>query len=770
MTINSIEQLKTFLVEDQRRASLNPVRFINVESMRIWVEAKKMILTISDKSLFLSDFCESPDSTPNINRAMSKFKNETRTVLVAPLSEYLRVKPELASSTISRILTADYNNNDDGKLRLYFLMYRMKDILRNVPNNDPRRNNSIVYLNTCEEPDYSLTIIQKELEVHLPGNEVFGFKSYLQYWEQNPDMPLILHTKNAIYFEENNFFDDVKVIVNSFDLLSHSCKLPRCYVKEFGSPLFWDNLAKVAVAKGDFDAACKEILKTNKYTVELFERWNTYDDFRQWLLWLWTKIQDKDSYITASANNSVSIDEFIEALYLDIIRHLHKSTYYAAYASRKKVLLDMKLSAVPLKFRDKLNDLCKIDTLLCLTSNTETEKKAIFDILQEISYSNKEDYFDALKIVYPDLANYLQCDEVNPSKMPSELYSYFQEYKWLKATNNLTRSFYDIVQNYAKAKGEKVFSLPTRREIIDGLYDDETAILFVDGLGVEYIDFLYAQFKNLSDKEYDIIYNVGSAHLPTVTDINKDFLLNRNVLQPIYQLDELKHSSCTYPISIIKELYELNKILDIVLNAFSNSIKRVIIAADHGTSRLAVLVRDTEFDFKVKPGEREIYRYGRYCKGTDLETELDTAISYDGKLIFADYSRFEQKGAPTNEIHGGASLEEWVVPIISIEKIDKSYTSKAIAFDIRTPVVTPEIGSGKVTIRFAISEQGERKLSVSIIGKKIACRYDSGSYIFDYVPNKNETEIQVSVMDRRIIGKFSVEIKQKISHNKKFDI
>ncbi len=769
MTFDSVDNLKKYLIEDQKRASLNSVRFINVESMKVWVEAKKMILTLSDKSVFLSDFCESADSTPNINRVMARLKKETKTVLVAPLSEYLRIKPELASSTISRALTAEYNN-DDGKFRIYFLMYRMKDILRNIPNNDPRRFDSIIYVATSEEPDYSLTIIQKELEVHLPGNEVFGFKSYLQYWEQNPDMPLILHTKNAIYFEESNFFDDVKVIANSFDLLYHSCKLPRMFTRELGVQEYWDNLARSAALEGDFDAACKNVLRTNKYSTELFDRWAIYDDYEQWVLWLWAKTQGKDSYISYSAYISSSVNAFIENLYLGIIKHLHKSTYITTYSERAKVLHGMKLSAVPAVFWTSISELTKIEALMCLTSNTEVERKAIFEILQQVSYTNKDEYISVLRNVYQELANYLDCGVTNPTKMTPEHFSYFEEYKWLKVTNNLTHDFIGKVQTYARSKGESVFALHSRREIIDEIYDDETAILFVDGLGAEYIDYIFALFNDLSEKEYIVSYNVGRAHLPSVTEINKDFLVGRNTLQPVYQLDELKHSNCDYPLSITKEFSEINKIRDLVLNSFSSSIRRIIVATDHGTSRMAVLVRETEFDHKIKPGEREIYRYGRYCNGTDLESELDTAISFDGKLIFADYSRFEQKGAPANEIHGGASLEEWLVPIICIEKIDNTFKPEPVKLSLKTTVVTPELGTGKVTIKFTTSGDKERKLAVNILGKRIPCRFDSGCYVFDYVPSRNETAIKVSVIEKIIIGEFTVEVKQKIAQNKKFDI
>ena len=43
-------------------------------------------------------------------------------------------------------------------------------------------------------------------------------------------------------------------------------------------------------------------------------------------------------------------------------------------------------------------------------------------------------------------------------------------------------------------------------------------------------------------------------------------------------------------------------------------------------------------------------------------------------------------------------------------------------------------------------------------------------YKFDYIPVKNESEIKVKVLDRIILGEFTVQIKQKITQNKNFDI
>ena len=290
-------------------------------------------------------------------------------------------------------------------------------------------------------------------------------------------------------------------------------------------------------------------------------------------------------------------------------------------------------------------------------------------------------------------------------------------------------------------------------------------------MGAEYVDYLSNLFADLQEAEYAVSYNVGYCHLPTVTEINKDFLNGKKTLEPIYALDELKHSTFSYPLNITKEFDELKKIKELVLNAFNETTKKVIIASDHGTSRLAVLVRETKFDNKIKAEGLEIYRYGRYCIGTALEQQLQTAINYDGKLIFADYTRFEQKGVPSDEIHGGASIEEWLVPIVCVEKRSaKRKQEEKCEIETTTPIVEPEIGTGQVTIAFVVRGRKCKKINATIKGIRYACAEKDSEYFFNYIPAKNETEVKALISDGSILGEFVVKIKQKISQNKKFDI
>lgn len=394
-TFKDLESLQLFLKQDAKRVSLNPVRFINVDSMAMWIEVKKFLLALADETLPLSKFCEGKDTTPNIKRVSAALKKVKKSQFVSPLSEYLRIIPEQAEPVIQKFIKADYQNNDNGKLRIYFLMYRMKSLLRTVPSDDPRAKDCIVLFETDEESDYKLTIIQKDLDVKLAGNEIDGFRSYLEYWEANPDKPLILHTGNAIHFEKNHFFDDVHVIVTSYDLIRYQYGLPASVFEELGTDNDWNNLVRVIIKEGSFEDACRSTLSINRYSSSLFERWNRYNSFQKWLLWLWSRQQSGKSYEIVAAKACKSSAEYLDNIYCCIIDYLRDDKFEQFYKDRKRILSVMQ--AVPTEhYWNELSSLNRIDALSCLTCLTDVEQKTIFEIVAEFSYQQRKSVLSKL--------------------------------------------------------------------------------------------------------------------------------------------------------------------------------------------------------------------------------------------------------------------------------------------------------------------------------------------------------------------------------------
>lgn len=771
ITFKDLESLQRFLKQDANRASLNPVRFINVDSMAMWIEVKKFLLSLADETLPLSKFCEGKDTTPNINRLSSTLKKANRSQLVMPLSEYLRIIPEQAKPVIMKFIKADYQNNDTGQTRIYFLMYRMKSLLRTISTDDPRAKDCIILYETNEESDYKLTIVQKNLDIHLPGNEIDGFKSYLEYWEANPDKPLILHTGNAIHFEKNHFFDDVHVIITSYDLIQYQYGLPANIQEEAGTPDDWNSLAKAIIREGSFEDACCSILSINRYSTSLFESWNRFDSFRKWVVWLWTRQQSGKNYVIEAAKACPSYKQFVDELYCGIVKHLQEKNYAALYKERKALLASME--AVPTEhFWSVISSLDRKDALSCLTCLSDVEQKTIFEIISEFDFKNRNTVLPTLKRVYPQLYYYLQNDEQpNSANLSSEHERYFSEYKWLKATDTLSSEFIDRVKQIATQKGASVFQIQSRNHYVTSHYDDHTSILFVDGMGVEYVDYLAHLFSDLDEQQYSVTFEAGFCTLPSITELNKDFMNGRNTVEPpVRELDELKHSNNVHPESLIKQFHILDLLKNRVLGLLVGNIHRIIIAADHGTSRLAVKVRNTPFDVAIpKPENVSIYKYGRFCEGTDDEPKYPTAICYNERLIFADYSRFLQAGAPIDEIHGGASLEEWIVPIITVEK----YTEKSpeiIRVEPKQTSYKPELGTKQVRILFRISGEHRKNVVARVNGTTYPCNYKDGYYSFSFIPSKADSKVPVKIFDNGILGQFEIQIEQGIKKNTNFDI
>ena len=90
--------------------------------------------------------------------------------------------------------------------------------------------------------------------------------------------------------------------------------------------------------------------------------------------------------------------------------------------------------------------------------------------------------------------------------------------------------------------------------------------------------------------------------------------------------------------------------------------KSFVIASDHGASRLAVIKRQEEKYSTETGGEHS----GRCCKVFD-GCDLTNCVEEKGYLVLTDYGRFKGSRAANVEVHGGASLEEVLVPIVTLK-------------------------------------------------------------------------------------------------------
>jgi hypothetical protein len=311
------------------------------------------------------------------------------------------------------------------------------------------------------------------------------------------------------------------------------------------------------------------------------------------------------------------------------------------------------------------------------------------------------------------------------------LTDYFEAYKRQKLSNKFEPGFLKMVDELAISR--KFNRLPTRDEIMGSLDKDGTYLYWLDALGVEYLGLIesLAQKRGLS-----ICVNIARAELPTITSVNRGFFDAwhgaKNGDNGDKELDEVKHKDTggynfvnnELPIHLAKELDIITAVIDKAATELAlRRCKRFLIVSDHGASRLAVLRRKEEKYDTDTSGEHS----GRCCK-LFQPYDLPFAAEENGYLVLADYGRFKGSRAANVEVHGGASLEEAVVPVIELALKDGSITVKLV-----DDKVTVDFKTGTQINLFLNSPVQE--VSVVLNGRPYQAVQTDGNHYFVELPD-----------------------------------
>ena len=165
--------------------------------------------------------------------------------------------------------------------------------------------------------------------------------------------------------------------------------------------------------------------------------------------------------------------------------------------------------------------------------------------------------------------------------------------------------------------------------------------------------------------------------LPTITSVNRAFYAQWQGSKAVSKrLDDLKHGEESrynytlekHPIHLAKEIDVIEELLrDAATQLAAGKCRRFVIVSDHGASRLAVRrEKEEKYETDTK-GEHS----GRCCRMfSNYAHDLPFATEEGDYLVLADYGRFKGSRKASVEVHGGASLEEVLVPLITLERAD----------------------------------------------------------------------------------------------------
>lgn len=605
----------------------------------------------------ISDFCPKDDKFPDIDDVIDYFRTldtdyrQNKHVLIG-LGEYLALRGSAFAEKILRRL----DKTTLGTARVVLLLRCVTQQVNALQMDD----NRIVEQNRLYIEENAVSSVTVTCTSYFSQKDVaIGVKKLLHDLEDG--LSRNIHAISALDFSQS--LVPVSYIKTPFEAIQHV--IPGVELTDsMGTTAQWEQFYQ-------------ELLRCNGSLDKLFSRYDCADDFEEdiyekcaglefknWVFYIslkqnYDRIQN--DYLAYVVANTDCYEDLRTNLLTGIV-HIPRSDgrFHNLYTERKKLVKGFPESEIAAFIRE--NQIDPMESIYRYTDNTKMEREAI------ISWVAQHGYIAEIEIIYPALAQYLGEYVFDCGGLSDELTKYFKQYRLMKVTNQITPEF--LAQVEQNAQKLPYTHLETRDSAILRIPDKKDAFLYwIDALGVEYLSYIAILAKK---KGLSIHVDIAYVELPTITSINKGFFEkwagSKKEKEP--RLDEIKHKEeggyfyrpGQAPVHLASELEVIRKSIDRAATELAmHTCKTFVIASDHGASRLAVIHHQEEkYDTDTK-GEHS----GRCCKEF-ADADLPQAICENGYLVLADYGRFKNSRAANVEVHGGASLEEVIVPIITL--------------------------------------------------------------------------------------------------------
>ena len=555
--------------------------------------------------IYVSDFCND-DFPIDTDLLVEKLNSLEKNTLVFGLGEYLHFTGQ---ENILRMLQ-DKNFNK----KVIFICRGITNLLEKLADEDFKFHSNQI----CR----------------VVGQENFSVVKY------NPNINLKT--------DAENFYELLKLAEAGKNFISVKSRLPLINVKEINT--FYDALKN----REPHFTAPPNALTENQW-LEYFsdDKCEGYapEHWRSFAAGFQNKISNP--YLKYVFEHSANYDEYRKNLFFALI-DVDEKHFEEFYFFRKSAVKNISAQYLT-EYLERLEKL-SLDATKFLTDNTAVERRAMIQYLQ-----GKEKIPTPFKKNYPAMKDYLSDYDFGND----EITNYFRRYKEIKLCNVDDENFKNLVQEFSLSRPYNKFV--TRQTILDKS-DKNSKLYWLDALGVEFLGYIKMRATQLG---LVVKIETARAELPTLTSINKNFYDDWRgaKFEKNSSLDELKHSpekfnangKCSAPTYIDDELLILDKVIDEIKIALLNhQAEKIILTSDHGASRLAVMY-GRENTYKMNStGEHS----GRCCPINDSDEKPDCACEENGYWVLANYNRFSGGRLSSIEVHGGATLEEILVPII----------------------------------------------------------------------------------------------------------
>ena len=669
-----LNELIDYLLKEQALPSRFPVRVIFANSLSGYKELADRLVNISDNVIPLSQFCDAPDILPDLDALIQKIlTGNTMSNLVLSLGEYLRLGSAVERNRLPRFKALfNIQQQPISTKRLWLPLYCASHLFEELIGSiDIRHENDVFYLEPINSDEsFCLKIYSEDFENTMEGdNVVTGIQSWIGIWDEKVDgTQYNLITKHFNMIEESDGIYSVDVISDAYKFISSNVTNADQLRKEWGSNTYWAELAKFTSEKS-IDKMLLRALNLSEYEPYIIlSSWSFIGDFKKWVMWIWNRIHTHNDYISYAIRRSESyrdIENQIECALFNMPPN-YESVWLKQRTEALRCLRVEALSDIFWKEFDKILDLKQ--RLKYLTDQTNGEKVGIIKVVSSLMRTGKspEEVCQLLGGRFPELCEYLLPTAYRFES--KDLTRYFDVYRIQKLKDEFNQTIQDALENVYSY----IWSLPSRGNVLEKYANrPNTALLCIDGMGIEWLGLLLLKIKELALIEPKKVV-VSTAKLPTVTEINWPLVIPGITLEKINQLDDISHdktdsNTAEYSLIITRQLGIFTDFAEKIVKLYS-SYKTVIVTADHGLSRMAALSFHQIKGLELPPGAAS-QNLGRYCTLKDEKQTVSIPnTEREGTILaFRTHQHFSSSGRANGELHGGASPEELLVPVIIFE-------------------------------------------------------------------------------------------------------
>lgn len=612
-----------------------------------------------------SQFCVEVDSTPIVSKMKNYIATEECNIFLTGYSSFLK----LSGADELRFELQTLLNDTHPKGKLVVLTCNCRSYMTGFDRRLKETNRIILVGDNCEDNLKRLYFVAKNLPL--------DYSVLSRYADCLSKLPALLEATEdqEIYIrtsvEKKDFpqsLFDIKQISSSFYAIKSLCDKITNIDKSAGSEEEWNEmLSELQKSNNSLSDLIEKNFNSTSALATCFSSFSGYDTFHKWSYFIALKCfgAKENEYLTKVIYNSRNLEEFESELYDAILEiDITDANFASNYDERKRLL-----SFLP-KDNNNLLSFCKkvassnLDAISYLTNNSKLEREWIVKLIGPYAKENgQKKTLELLKGIYPALYSYL-----SPYNYGDNFNEYFAHYKYDKVVNEIDEEFINLADEQIEKRD--FLSLSTRSYLMDKIDKKNTKLFFMDAMGVEFLSYI----QNLCfERGLDFSAQIGRCGLPSITSFNKGFTEGFPDFYNIKKLDELKHEGqfdydyqkTKEPIHVVEELNILDEIISKADSELQQgNLEKVLLVADHGASRMAVI---KESENQLEMAEKGKHS-GRCCPKSDFEEKPENCTEDNGYWCLLSYDRFKGSRKACVEVHGGATLEEVLVPIIEITK------------------------------------------------------------------------------------------------------